>query len=239
MSAGPLHERIRSDIETQILSGTAQPGDKIPSELELMQHYGCSRMTVSKALSVLSQAGLIERRKRAGTVVAQRRSEAMVLDIPDLSVEIEQRGKAYRFELVAQTLRKAAKAAPDETLLAGKASLLDVRGIHFAGDKPFAYEERLISVGAVPEVADKDFALEPPGTWLLRHIPWTEAENRIGATPADMAWAHLLAVPVGTACLTVERRTWRADERITLVRQHFVAGSYELIARFGATSNPR
>ena len=68
----------------QILSGLVGPGDRIPSELELMARYGCSRMTVSRALSTLSNAGLLQRRRRAGTVVAQRRTESMVLDVPDL-----------------------------------------------------------------------------------------------------------------------------------------------------------
>jgi GntR family histidine utilization transcriptional repressor len=37
----------------------------------------------------------------------------------------------------------------------------------------------------------------------------------------------------GSACLTLERQTWRGGEGITLVKQQFVAGAYELVARFG------
>jgi GntR family histidine utilization transcriptional repressor len=62
-----------------------------------------------------------------------------------------------------------------------------------AGDRPFALEDRLISLAAVPEAADLDFAEESPGAWLLHHVPWTEAENRISAVGADAAVAELLA----------------------------------------------
>ena len=51
---------------------------------------------------------------------------------------------------------------------------------------------------------------------------------------ADAAWAPLLNLEPGAACLSIERKTWRGEARITLVRQSFVAGSFELVARFGA-----
>jgi GntR family histidine utilization transcriptional repressor len=231
----PLHERIRTDIESRILSGAAGPGDKLPSELELMELYDCSRMTVNKALSALNTAGLVERRKRAGTIVAHRRTESMVLDVPDLPVEIARRGQTYAYRLVEKLIRAPVRGDHDEVMLAGGRDLLLVKGVHVADDLPFAYEERLISLAAVPDIAACDFSVEPPGSWLLRNIPWTEAETRIGATAASADWAGVLGIAMGAACLTVERRTWRGQERITSVKQQFVAGRYELIARFGAS----
>lgn len=235
MTAMPLHERIRSDIESRILSGELGPGDKIPSELELMEKYGCARMTVSKALSVLSGAGLLVRRKRAGTVVAHRRTESMVLDIPDLAIEIARRNRTYGYRLIERQVRRPEKGDADELSLAGAGRLLCLGGVHLADGCPFAYEERLISLAAVPQIESEDFASVSPGSWLLHHIPWTEAEQRIGAAGADADVASHLGVAIGSACLTVERRTWRGAERITLVRQKFLAGQYELIARFGAS----
>ena len=90
----PLHEKIRADFEARILAGTLAPGDRLPTEQELMQAHGCSRMTVNKALSALSSAGLVSRRKRAGSFVAQPRVHSMVLDIPDLEQEVVGRGQA-------------------------------------------------------------------------------------------------------------------------------------------------
>ena len=63
---GPLHQRIRSDIEARIRSGEWTPGHRAPTEAELMAAYDCSRMTVNKAMIALVEAGLIVRRA-AGT----------------------------------------------------------------------------------------------------------------------------------------------------------------------------
>ena len=62
----PLPNRLdQTTIEAAILSGELQPGARLPVEHELMERYGCARMTVSKALQSLAAAGLVERRKRA------------------------------------------------------------------------------------------------------------------------------------------------------------------------------
>ncbi|EIZ80105.1 histidine utilization repressor [Novosphingobium sp. Rr 2-17] len=230
----PLHERIRTDIESQILSGAIGPGDKIASESGLMEVYGCARMTVNKALSRLSAAGLVDRRTKAGTFVAKRPNEMMVLDVPDLPVEIVRRGQAYRYRMIQRLERAASPHDEEEQRFAERGRLLFVSGVHIADDQPFAYEERLVSLNAVPEIAGADFTSEPPGSWLLRHIPWTEAENRIGAVGASAQSAEILHIPTGAACLTIDRRTWRGEKYVTHVHQQFVAGRYDLVARFGA-----
>ena len=56
---GPLHQRIRAEIEARIRSGEWAPGHRAPTEAELMAQYACSRMTVNKAMTALVEAGLI------------------------------------------------------------------------------------------------------------------------------------------------------------------------------------
>ena len=233
MNEGTLHQRIRSEIEDLIRSGVWAPGRKVPSEAELMAQFGCSRMTVNKAMSALAAEGLIVRRRRAGSFVARPRVHSTVLDIPDIQAEILARGETYRFDLLEQKRRKAKAGDVEEKALAAGVDLLALRGLHVAGGRPFALEDRLISLSAVPEAATTDFAAEPPGAWLLHHVPWTEAENRISAVGAGVVVAELLALDAGTALLAVERRTWRAGEPVTWVRQLFPGEAYDLVARFG------
>jgi GntR family histidine utilization transcriptional repressor len=227
----PLHQRIRVEIEDLIRSGAWPPGRKAPSETELMAQYGCSRMTVNKAMSALAEAGLIVRRRRAGSFVARPRVHSTVLDIPDIQSEITSRGEAYAFVLLEQGRRRA--SGPEEVELAAGRDLLSFRVLHVAGGRPFALEDRLISLAAVPEAAEADFTTQPPGAWLLHHVPWTEAESRISAVGAEAGVAELLALDPGAALLAVERRTWRAGAPVTRVRQLFPGEAYDLVARFG------
>ena len=233
LAGAPLHQRIRADIEGRIRSGAWPPGHRVPFETELMSQYGCARMTVSKAMTALVEAGLIVRRKRAGSFVARPRVHAPVLNIPDIQAEIEARGEAYAFRLLARAVRDADQGAPGEAELAAGGKLLALDGVHDAGGRPFALERRLVALAAASEMEAADFAEITPGAWLLEHVAWTEAESRISAVNADAEDARLLALDEGAACLVVDRRTWREGRGVTRVRQIFPGEAYDLVARFG------
>ena len=87
-----LHERILTEIEQNILSGHWPPGYRIPAEVELTEQYQCSRMTVNKVLTQLAHAGLVERRRRAGSFVKRPQSRSAVLEIRDIRAEVAQLG---------------------------------------------------------------------------------------------------------------------------------------------------
>lgn len=223
-----IEARIRADLEHRIRSGALKPGDRIPFEHELVTHYGCARATVGKALAGLTRAGLIERRRKAGSFVSRPHSEAAVLDIPDIAAAVAQRGGGYRFELRA----RAEEAAEGGAAFAPGSRLLRLEGVHHAIDGPFAHEERRISLSVVPEAADADFSETAPGLWLLDHVPWSEAEHRISAVAAAGGVAASLNLLRGTPCLRLDRTTWRNGDPVTRVRQTFPGDRYDLVARF-------
>jgi GntR family histidine utilization transcriptional repressor len=227
----PLYEKIRVAIEAQIMSGALRPGERIPFEHELMAEYGCSRMTVNKALSSLAAAGLISRQRRRGSFVTRPRIHMAALQIPDMREEIEKRGHSYRLDLLHRKLLGAESAAGEIMRTPHDGRLLSLRCLHLADDVPFATEDRLINLSAVPSAIHVDFSETPPGSWLLGHVPWTEAEHRITATAAGEQ-AKLLGVGEDKACLVLERWTWRDRESITYVRQVFNGDTFDLIARF-------
>jgi len=134
--------------------------------------------------------------------------------------------------LLSQLRRRATPTDLAHIAVAEGADLLLLRCRHRAGPAPFALEERRIALAAVPEAAAVDFAANPPGTWLLQHVPWHEAEHEIGAANADAEVAAALTIPPHSACLVVDRRTWRSGEPVTSVRLWFPATSQKFVARF-------
>lgn len=213
------------------MSGEWKPGHRIPYEHELMTEYACSRMTVNRALGALAQAGLLDRRRRAGSFVATPRFHRAALEIPDIRNEVAAQGKAYGFELNAREARRA--TAADRILLAsGAGRILAMECRHLADHVPYALEYRLINLDVVPSAAEADFAIDPPGSWLLDHVAWTEAEHRITAINADGVLAAALDVAPGQACMQLERWTWRGAERITYARQIYPGDRHGFVAHF-------
>jgi GntR family transcriptional regulator, histidine utilization repressor len=224
-----IAERIGSDIETRIASGEWKPGHRIPFEHELVTQYGCARATVGKALTALVRAGLLERRRKAGTFVAYPHVQSAVLDIPDIGKAIAERTGSYRFDLVGSDIQQ------DDGLSGNFVSgtnLRHVTGIHHGQDGPFAFEDRLISLDSVPEAETADFTTTSPSTWLIQSVPWTQARHRISAIGSSAEVSTHLVIPRHTPCLLVERWTWRTGEPVTYVCQTFLGDRFDLVASF-------
>jgi len=212
-----LHQRIRAEIEGRILSGEWPPGHRIPNEHELMALYGCARMTVNKVLSALAAAGLIERRRKAGSFVKRPVEQSAVLEIPDIKGQVTAAGHAYDYRLL-HSRRQARELVLD--------------CCHLADGLPYAYEQRRIMLDVIPQAAAADFRQEAPGSWLLSHVPWHEAEHVITAQLADNSIAAQLAVEPGSPCLVVDRKTWRSGQLVTSVRMWYPGATFALTAKF-------
>ncbi len=235
----PLHLQIRRSLEEAVVSGRLSPGSRVPTELELARQFGCARMTVARAVGALVEAGLLVRRRRAGTFVAQRRIEETVLEIHDIAAEVRASGRAYAFQRLSRRIRPAAPEDAARLGAAPGAPVLMVRGVHRADGEPLAAEERLIDLATVPQAREEPFTGISPGSWLLGHVPWTEAEHQIEAVGADSEVAALLGVAAGTACLCIERRTWRGASGVTWVRLTYPGDRRRLVGRFRTAARPR
>jgi len=75
----PLHAKIRAELESHISEGRWPPGTRVPTEAELGQQFGVSRITVQRALRDLAELGLLVRYRRRGTFVARTVSEHNLL----------------------------------------------------------------------------------------------------------------------------------------------------------------
>lgn len=89
-------QRVRQDIE----AGRYRPGDSLPSESQLSQHYGVSRQTVRQAIAALKSEGLVEAEQGRGTFV---RSAPLRLAFSRFSRDARQPG-AGPFEAVCESL---------------------------------------------------------------------------------------------------------------------------------------
>lgn len=231
-----LHDRIRGELQQRILSGDWPPGHRIPSEMELARDYDCARMTVSKAMGELVRAGLILRRRKAGSVVLPQGAQNAILEIHDIRDEVLAKGQAYDFRLLDRGERKLSAEERRAARVTRRGPVVSLTCLHLAGKQPFCLEERVIDPAAVPEVRDESFTRQSPGPWLLQHVPWSEAEHRIGAETAGEARAQSLAIAPDTACLVVERRTWRLGEFVTHVRLSYPGTAFSLHARFAPSA---
>lgn len=230
-----LHERILSDVREKIVSGTWPPGFRIPFETDMAKDYGCSRMTVNKALTQLARSGLLERTRKSGTYVKAPQSLSAAMEITNIRKEVEDTGKEYSYSLLLDTVRPSEPADTDKLVDSSKNSIRQMECLHSANGAPFCFEERIVNIGSVPEIEDVSFDTEAPGTWLVRTVPWNSAEHQILATLATESVAEMLGIEPGAPCLVVERRTQNDLGNVTWAKLWYAGDNHRLVATFTPT----
>jgi GntR family transcriptional regulator, transcriptional repressor for pyruvate dehydrogenase complex len=120
-----LADRVAEVLSDEITSGRLSPGDRLPSEVQLVEQLGVSRTVVREAVSRLRNAGLVEPRQGAGVFVLAPRVQPL-----DLSVEA-QRTKASVLQIVEVRQAIEGEAA---ALAATRATPEDIHRIRAALD---------------------------------------------------------------------------------------------------------
>ncbi|MEF2070135.1 GntR family transcriptional regulator [Consotaella aegiceratis] len=215
---------IHTELLRRINDREWLPGSMLPSETELAAEFGCARTTVNRAMRELADAGLLDRRRKAGTRVALNPTSRVVLDIPIIRLEVEQRGAEWRYSLIEQTICAAPLPVTSRLGLERDTEMLHVTSLHFADNHPFLHEDRWINVGVLPKVRTADLSALSANEWLIQNAPYSGGDIAFSATNADKALADLLGAPDGAAIFVVDRITWDKGEPITSVRLSYAPG---------------
>jgi GntR family transcriptional regulator len=105
-SDAPLWMQFRDALRSQILKGELNVGAKLPTEAELGEQYGISRIVVREALADLVRSGLIYKIRGQGAFVSTReRDEDFVSTVLGFSDEMERKGRTVRTQVLHQELR--------------------------------------------------------------------------------------------------------------------------------------
>ncbi|MGI9476813.1 MAG: GntR family transcriptional regulator [Hyphomicrobiaceae bacterium] len=217
-------QTVQSEILDRIHSRTWKPGDLIPNEADLAREFGCARATVNRALRAVAEAGLVERRRKAGTRVTVNPVRRATFHIPIIRQEIEDRSLAYAYRLIASEVRTPPESIRARMHLNSARKALHIRAVHFADGTPYVYEDRWINRVSVPAIKSADLERVSANEWLVANVPFTDGDIAFSAALADAAVADILDIEKDSAVFVVERSTWIDGASVTSVRLTFAPG---------------
>lgn len=94
-----LYEIVKNDLKVKIINSMYPAGKRIPSERELIEEYGCSRITIRRAVDELVDEGYLVKRHGTGTFAANRKHARHVININSFTADCIQNGITPRTEI--------------------------------------------------------------------------------------------------------------------------------------------
>ncbi|MEM1256448.1 MAG: GntR family transcriptional regulator [Cyanobacteria bacterium P01_H01_bin.21] len=117
MSSVPLHISISEKLRQQIEAGDYLPGEKLPSEHQLMATFSVSRITVRRAVANLVNQGLAKSKQGKGVFVTPQKKVAYSLSSPLVFIEQDLADRGIQLTFENLTFRKAKPSKEIETIL--------------------------------------------------------------------------------------------------------------------------
>ncbi|TDK45686.1 GntR family transcriptional regulator [Antarcticimicrobium luteum] len=215
---------ITEEVRRRIIEKEWRQGERIPDEAELAAEFGVARATVNKALQMLAEEGLLDRRRRAGTRVAVNPVRKASFSIPIVREQVEAAGMSYSHRLISQSRSPLPERHAARLGLPAGEVLIHQRAVHYGDRRPFQLEDRWINPRAVPGIETVDFHHMNANEWLVRNAPYLRAELNFSACSAGVRDARLLETKPEQALLILNRTTWNDSGPITTVRLAFHPG---------------
>mgnify|MGYP006269992815 CR=1 FL=1 len=200
---GPRYLEIEGWLRSLVSKG--EPGELIPSEVEVASRFKVSRMTARQAVMNLLREGLVDRRRGAGTFIANKpihRSEGVLFSFTE---DMKRRGLKPSSVMLSADIEIAGTRDREALGLAGKTKVVVIRRLRKANEIPLSIER----VALIPEcraVLTADLATGSLHE-KLREIGFGPATANcwLQARTADRGEAKLLEIPLGTPLLVETR----------------------------------
>lgn len=232
--AKPLYEQIKDYLLTCIDQGTYLPDTRLPSERDLAEQFGVSRLTVKKAMGDLLQSGLVYVQIGKGTYVSRAKTDQSLDSLTSFSEDVSKRRQRPGSRVLEA---REIQASPEDARIlrvSPGAPLYLLRRVRLADGVPMAIESSRIVAALCPGLLNgRDFARESLYNALRGDygIRLTYAEQSMEARLAALEEAHLLQVEARAPILGISRVTYTdADQPVEYVLSAYSGTRYKFQA---------
>ncbi len=203
----PLYHQIYVLLREQILGGVYADNELVPTEQELTERFGVSRITAKRALDELASEGLVVRRRGKGTSVASRVAvPAVSANISGLLENLLMMGLKTKVDIIDFGYVPASDEVACALDVASGTEVQRAVRVRSLDGAPLSFTTSYVPAALGRTYGRKDLAAKPLLELLERAgVLIGSADQSIGAVPADAGVAPRLGLRVGAPLLSVTR----------------------------------
>ncbi|HEM4413468.1 TPA: GntR family transcriptional regulator [Streptococcus suis] len=179
-----IHDKIKEQID----NGIWKIGQRLPSERDLADEFGVSRMTLRQGITLLVEEGILQRKVGSGTYVASTRVQEKMRGTTSFTELVQLQGKTPSSKLLSYTRTKPNEKEVEQLALGKGEYVIRMERVRYADNVPVVYE-----VASIPER-------------LIKNVPKEDVTNHFFKTLIDNGYR------IGTSKQTIFARL--ANEKV-------------------------
>ncbi len=220
----PLYQQLEQTIRQDIDSGKLPAGSQLPTENELCEQFHVSRVTVRKALALLTDAGYLERHSGKGTFVSEKKIQRSINTV----IGFTEMCKMLNVVAGAKTLKIALEEPKEQEIeqlsLQPDEHILLLERLRYADDKPIVLE-----TNKFPESFSFLFGENLTNASLYNvlkehGIVFEQSRKTIDIVLSTSSEAKLLGIPKNHPLLRIQSIVRTLDGSVTSISQQLCIG---------------
>lgn len=229
----PIYRQVMQTLRDRVARQELRPGQRAPSERELAELYGISRMTARGALRELIRDGVLYTVPGKGTFVTWPKMQQPLNRLTSFTEDMYARNLQPSTTVLSQGIVAASELVAERLHLPVGAPVVVVCRLRLANDEPMSLETVHLDASRFANLLSYNLAQHSLYKLLAEQgavLAW--ADQWIEATIASAHDIAILRVPRSSALLRIERTSYDpADQPLEFVTSLYRADRYRFNAR--------
>lgn len=159
MEKSPLYINIARDLQKMIENKIFDKTNMIPPEMTLTKMFSASRVTIRKAIDILVEERILEKKHGSGTFIKSKQVSYDPLKLKSFKEEMEQLGYEYTSEVIEFKIIKVDSEIANYLNLAEKERVYYVKRLRSIGDEPAVLEISYLPLSIFPDLTYDDMEI--------------------------------------------------------------------------------
>jgi len=228
-----LSYQLKQILEDMVSSGKYKIGDPFPTERDIAEQFGVSRITVREAIGHLVYQGILKREQGRGTFVTQPKAYEKINELISYTQDMRNRGMKPSSKVLALKLERPSWEVMNSLRLGESDKVIKLARLRLADKEPMTIQTVYLSYNVCPGVYEKDFDWTTQSLNLvLKDLGFkvVSAVQRISADIANDLEAELLEIPSGSPLLIGEQISYLTNDKpIETLKSVYRADRYDIV----------